>query len=198
MMKSPIISKRCSRCGIEKSAFAFHRKMKEATGLNSQCRMCVSFYYVDNKERMNENSRRWYKENIEVVKPKRAQWRQDNAEYVREYSAQYRKEHPDKVYAVQRRWKDEHPEMCRAQKARRRQRENALMDDLDRHLSVEYRKAIANDPCFYCGGKGEHDDHFFPLAKGGTDHWYNLVRACESCNLSKHAKCGTWFVLKVA
>ena len=38
-------------------------------------------------------------------------------------------------------------------------------------------------------------DHFFPLAKGGTDHWFNLVRACRSCNLRKRTMCGTAFLL---
>lgn len=78
---------------------------------------------------------------------------------------------------------------------RRRQRVDANMDALDRALSADYRRAIANDPCFYCGREAVSVDHFFPLAKGGTDHWWNLVRACEACNKSKWARCGTWFQL---
>ena len=55
------------------------------------------------------------------------------------------------------------------------------MDGTDRLLSVCYRLAIRNDPCFYCGSpETAHVDHFFPLAKGGTDHWWNLVRACDA------------------
>lgn len=59
------------------------------------------------------------------------------------------------------------------------------MTAADRELSVAYRKAIANDPCAYCRGNGEHDDHVHPLSQGGTDHWWNLVRACSRCNLEK-------------
>jgi hypothetical protein len=67
----------------------------------------------------------------------------------------------------------------------------------DRRVSVDYRRAIANDPCWYCGIEvAEHVDHFFPLAKGGTDHWWNLRRACAACNHSKNARCGTWFLLR--
>ena len=41
-----------------------------------------------------------------------------------------------------------------------------------------------------------HDgDTYFPIAKGGTDHWWNLVRSCGPCNRRKHAYCGTWFIL---
>lgn len=67
-------------------------------------------------------------------------------------------------------------------------------DDAD--ISGAYRKAIKADPCAYCGGPAKHTDHVFPVAKGGTDHWWNLVRACEGCNKSKAAHCGTWFKLK--
>lgn len=70
------------------------------------------------------------------------------------------------------------------------------MDATDRLLSAFYRQAIRNDPCYYCGSSvTDHTDHFFPLAKGGTDHWFNLVRACRSCNFSKRTTCGTAFLL---
>ena len=73
---------------------------------------------------------------------------------------------------------------------------NAGMDDRDRELSDAYRQAIASDPCVYCGASGEQNDHFFPVAHGGTDHWWNLVRACARCNKRKAAHCGTWFTLQ--
>ena len=79
---------------------------------------------------------------------------------------------------------------------RRRQIVKVAMDKLDRALSADYRQAIRSDSCVYCGAPGAHVDHFFPLAKGGTDHWWNLVRACEHCNKSKAARCGTWFALR--
>ncbi|WP_199826756.1 HNH endonuclease [Streptomyces sp. NRRL F-4707] len=78
---------------------------------------------------------------------------------------------------------------------RRRQRIEANMDALDRALSADYRRAIAADACAYCGGPSSQVDHYFPIAKGGTDHWWNLLRACEPCNKSKAAHCGTWFFL---
>lgn len=89
------------------------------------------------------------------------------------------------------------PAPWRAAKSRRKMRSGQRMDADDRRISVDYRRAIADDPCFYCGNaEASHVDHYFPLVKGGTDHWYNLVRACSPCNLSKHKRCGTWFALK--
>lgn len=76
----------------------------------------------------------------------------------------------------------------------RRQRVAALEPE-DRAISAAYRMAIAGDPCCYCGGPSEHVDHFYPIAKGGTDHWWNLRPACGTCNRRKAAHCGTWFLL---
>jgi hypothetical protein len=91
-------------------------------------------------------------------------------------------------------WKVVNAEKTRASSARRRAKVKVNMDKFDMELSVDYRKAIANDPCFYCGGPGENDDHYVSLANGGTDHWWNLVRACKKCNLSKGPKNGDEFL----
>jgi hypothetical protein len=105
----------------------------------------------------------------------------------------YYARNPEKRRAATARWRSMHPEFSSARNARRRARIRLPRED--RRISLEYRAAIRNDPCFYCGGIAEHTDHYFPLVKGGTDHWFNLVRACQDCNLSKHARCGTAFLL---
>jgi len=46
-----------------------------------------------------------------------------------------------------------------------------------------------NFSCFYCGLQaptvGLHIDHVVPRAMGGTDDPWNLVAACQPCNLGK-------------
>jgi hypothetical protein len=39
--------------------------------------------------------------------------------------------------------------------------------------------------CRYCGRSADQVDHVFPKSRGGTDHLFNLVAACRSCNLAK-------------
>lgn len=87
-------------------------------------------------------------------------------------------------------------ELYRAYESRRRKKQT--LPKGDRVISVAYRVAIANDNCYYCNKVHEfmQDDHYFPLAKGGTDHWWNIVRSCRPCNQSKSAKCGTWYKLR--
>jgi 5-methylcytosine-specific restriction endonuclease McrA len=139
----------------------------------------------------------------------RDEWRKNyNREYYEghqpelvKYARFYREVYADEHRAYSRGHYAEHgrisPEAQRAAAARRRQRAAHGMDELDRFLSAEYRKAIRNDPCFYCGDtETHHVDHFFPIAKGGTDAWANLVRACADCNLSKYTACGTAFLLR--
>lgn len=90
----------------------------------------------------------------------------------------------------------ENPEPQKAKTARRRAIAGELTQE-ERELSDAYRHVIRFDPCVYCGNwNGAETDHIFPLAKGGTDHWWNLTRACAPCNRRKHAHCGTHWHLK--
>lgn len=116
------------------------------------------------------------------------------------YDAEWRRKNPELARAAGRRYKAAHPEVDQASIHRRRRRSEVRMDEVDRLLSRLYRKAIRNDPCFYCGSAETHEvDHFFPLSKGGTDHWWNLVRSCRPCNRGARGKgimCGTAFMLR--
>lgn len=44
--------------------------------------------------------------------------------------------------------------------------------------------------CQYCSKQGSnlHCDHIIPISRGGSNHPDNLVTACGTCNLQKHAK----------
>lgn len=62
------------------------------------------------------------------------------------------------------------------------------------------RRVIERDgyTCRYCGvdcltpGNEYHFDHVYPVSKGGETSVDNLVIACRSCNLRKHANIGVW------
>lgn len=80
---------------------------------------------------------------------------------------------------------------------RRRARNRRGMSKEDKVIANGYREAIAKDPCFYCGERRKdemHTDHFISLARGGTSHWYNLVRSCAACNYAKNTKCGLCYM----
>lgn len=67
--------------------------------------------------------------------------------------------------------------------------------------SMQWRQLIANDPCFYCGvadAEVYEIDHYVAVANGGTDHWWNLVRACQLCNRAKRTMHGDEFLVRLA
>lgn len=92
-------------------------------------------------------------------------------------------------------WQKDNPESRAATNARRKSNAVMDMDDIDKDMSLEYRKAIKNDPCYYCRTKNKrmHYDHYKSLFNGGTDHWWNLVRACARCNHRKNKQDGEQF-----
>lgn len=133
--------------------------------------------------REREYARQWAADNPDDKRDRDRAYYEQNRLSMLEHNRQWREAHPNH----NRDYRRDNPEIVRASNSRRRQRLSVAMDAFDRELSVAYRKAIANDLCFYCGNDGEHDDHYIPLAKDGTDHWHNLVRACARCNLKKCA-----------
>jgi 5-methylcytosine-specific restriction endonuclease McrA len=112
----------------------------------------------------------------------------------RDYHRAWYQKNKAKKYAQNRAWLQENPSARAAYDARRKLHATIGMDDFDLQLSRAYREAINGDPCFYCGGPGEHVDHYTSLANGGTDHWFNLVRACATCNKRKGRKNGDEFL----
>jgi hypothetical protein len=120
------------------------------------------------------------------------------------WDARWRDSHREEINEANRQYKHAHPESDEASNARRRHRLKVSMTAEDRLLSRFYRLATKRDPCFYCGvpapaAKSHELDHFFPIGKGGTDHWFNLVRSCRGCNRGpggKQRMCGTAFMLR--
>lgn len=124
------------------------------------------------------------------------QWRESHPNAASENSKKWRLLHPEASSESSKKWVEENRERKYSLVARRRQksREGVSSEDID--IASEYRKAIKNDPCFYCGTRsGEfHIDHAVPISRGGLEVWNNLVRACANCNLSKHTMTAEEFI----
>lgn len=143
-------------------------------------------HYAANRENIRRKHREHYEANRDSTLEQHRKWREANPEYDREYHA----DHRQSKSRYSHEWRKDNPEIGRANAARRRQRKDICMTAQDRRESVAWRKIIKDRPCAYCGEFSDvmHDDHVKPLARGGTDHWFNLVRACAPCNLRKHTK----------
>lgn len=174
-------------------------------------------YRAEHPEEHRAASLRWEQANPDRKRDNDAAYRERNRPRLRESNREataksylkhavkrraearrYAAENPEKVREAQRRWHAAHPEFRSAANARRRMKSRAGITREDGRLSLARRREMRNDLCFYCGGSGEEDEHYFPVAKGGTDVWANLLRACRECNRGlngKHGMCGTAFML---
>lgn len=142
-------------------------------------------WYAANRDRAKVTNKAWREANPDRVKANNAAWYAANKDRARTNGRLWYKANREHVYATLCDWRKANPEALRAQSSRRRHAAGAGLDSVDKLLATEYRKAIANDPCAYCGGPAAHDDHVIPLAKGGKDQWFNLVRACARDNMAK-------------
>lgn len=150
---------------------AAHREEKRARD---------SEYYAAHRDQIIDRARKYA-----------AEHKVEKSVAARKHYAAHRKEISE--YAKSR------PEAVQAARARRRSRATATLSKADRDLSVLVRKGFREnrEPCAYCGTEyveGEfHVDHDLPIARGGTDHWWNLQHSCAPCNLRKHTMTGDEF-----
>lgn len=180
--------KTCSKCQTAKPRSEFPNDAARSDGLFPWCKEC-----------RRAAGRRSHHRNREARIQQMKNHRAANADAIRASDRERYRADPGPKIKQSSRWRVENPDkysaMMKGVKARRRSRERDGLDSLDRELSRAYRAAIASDLCFYCGSLGEHDDHMTPLARGGTDHWWNLTRACSPCNLAKWTMTADEYIL---
>lgn len=164
--------KHCNGCDLTKPLEEFHRDKRQPDGRTSRCAKC-----------------RTAKENKRY---------QDNPEPYRQYRRDRQVTHKDIIAvrdaaAYQRNRDNIIPGACAAVA---RRRHGLVMTPREIKKSVEYRKKIRDNECYYCHEiKPEMQwDHYYPLSLGGTDHWFNLVRACLPCNQRKKNKLASEFI----
>jgi 5-methylcytosine-specific restriction endonuclease McrA len=103
--------KTCSKCRQEKTleSFSKHNGKKSAkSGHRASCKACdVEYnrlYRERNREKVNENKRRWAKENRHLLRPGDARFREQNRDRIREYHAEWRLKNLDVIKAYQKQY----------------------------------------------------------------------------------------------
>ncbi len=109
-MLSAAITKRCTKCGVEKMLDAFHAASRE-------CKTCRAAYMrkyrCTHPEKFREYGRKWYAANPEKQKEASCKWRAANPEKPREASRKYNIAHPKECREASRKYRAAHPEKCR-------------------------------------------------------------------------------------
>lgn len=176
--------KLCKKCSSKKSLDNFAKLSRAKDGLQPYCKDCTAEYNRKRYEAKGEEIR------AKVNARAKALGKDLYEKYQKEYLEEYYQKNKERINKRNAEYAKNNREVRRGIKARYRAQLVKGMSKLDRRKSTLYRKSIKNNPCHYCGGftAQMHDDHYYPIAKGGTDHWFNLVRACQVCNQKKNAR----------
>lgn len=90
-----------------------------------------------------------------------------------------------------REWQNANPDLVAAYKNTNKSRRRASTSEGMTGAELLAWKAAQPKVCYWCSKpcpKKYHVDHYSPLSKGGAHAAENLVIACSTCNLRKHAK----------
>lgn len=102
--------KTCTKCNVEQPLDNFSKDSKGKFGVKSRCKVCIKEYdteynktntdkmqqyYINNKERINKQSKQYYTLNREELLEKQTQYGKDNPEVRRKATAKYLKNNPE-------------------------------------------------------------------------------------------------------
>jgi 5-methylcytosine-specific restriction endonuclease McrA len=178
----------CPNCGAEQEWFV---------GKNHSqwiCRPCrretTRRHARQNKKKLQEYRKAYYKANKEKCNAASAKWRAEvlTPEMQSQYDRRSYLKHQAKRKAKARRWRQENPMAHDAQKGRRRAALRDSRTGPTPQWAIEERFALWGKECAYCGKHHQEMDHFVPLNKGGPHCIENIVPCCRSCNASKKDK----------
>lgn len=153
--------KTCCRCQGLFPATEFYRRSCTSDGLSYHCKVC---------ERRDRKAS--YQRTPDGAKACALRWARAN---------------PERRRIITKRWSAANPLVAIASNATRRARRSAAgrLDKRTAYLVL----ASANGRCAYCGATERLTlDHIDALARGGTNHWSNLVAVCARCNQRKGVK----------
>ena len=180
-------SKACIRCKQQQPITAFHSAKNRRDGRYPYCRECCKAIRRERAEADAEGERERKRRKSEYDAAYNAERKDLKGEQVRR---RYQEKSAE-IKAYIRDWQRKNAELVRSYKATSKAKRRAACDE-----GVSGAKLLAwvkgqAKRCYWCaaGCKDSfHVDHYVPLAKGGAHELANLVIACPTCNLRKHAK----------
>jgi hypothetical protein len=103
--KSQMNTKVCSKCGIEKPFEQFSKKSASKDGYRATCKVCEHEYHMENKERLNQQSRERHNKNRKADNLRNKQYYQDHKEHHAVLAKTYREDHREEIREGKRQWK---------------------------------------------------------------------------------------------
>ena len=179
--------KTCVRCKQSLPRDAFFSAKNRPDGKYPYCRECNKAWLRERStaDPTAEAARRTRKKAYDAAYHDKHKARKIEKVMARYYAK------PDEIKARIKVWQQTNVERVRAYKASSKaKRRAACHDGISGPELLRWKKAQAK-VCYWCAAKCArryHVDHYRPLSKGGKHEVSNLVIACPTCNLRKHAK----------
>lgn len=174
MANQDIITKVCSRCGIDKPLSEYQKDKSRKLGVQKYCKECRYLQFLEIKDTQHYKSKR----------------KEYNAKRT-EYHAKYREANRDKVNELSRNWSANNKEKRAIISLTYGGKRRSILKTGDKFNKIKNWIKSQIKICYWCGvdcDNGYHVDHYVPLAKGGTHTIDNFVISCPSCNVRKNTK----------
>ena len=85
-----MLTKVCTKCGIDKAVDCFAKAKKGKYGVKSVCKECISKIYLQNRDHVLEQQRIYRKQNHEIVSLSNKLYRDANKESIKAWHKQHR------------------------------------------------------------------------------------------------------------
>ncbi len=211
MSDSP--QKQCSKCQqiLPATPEFFSRNRSKKDGFGTECKTCMREYhkqhYQAHKEEIDKKREVYCETHKEQMSAYYKKYNGNRKEEMREYDKQYHEGHKEwhhkqhkqyylsnreerianqQQYAKTSQGRMVHKAHNHKRKAQKRASQGAYTaQQLQEQMHRQKSK------CYYCKvklSKVWHADHVVPLSRGGSNDISNIVIACPTCNMRKHAR----------
>lgn len=155
---------------------------------NGRCLECLDI--LRNSSKMVEYQKQYQKDNREHINLVSKEYNENNKDHLNEWRRQYRIDNWKKVREKEIRYSltEKGKATKKLDSSKRRVLIKKSTVENITHIDLQNILEYYNYQCVYCGEPYQEIDHVNPIAKGGTHTIDNLVPACSSCNVRKHAK----------
>lgn len=191
-------TKICTRCHTDKalSEFYFNNYKQKH---KSECKACEAIrgkeYYKKNTEKVAVRGKEWRENNKERKAATNKEWNIANAERISIQKKQYNALNKEKNVARGKAYRQTPMGKAVNKNSKHKRRTIERKGDVTTQQLLELQQNAKG--CYWCEcslkNKAVHIDHYVALSRGGEHTLSNLVVACATCNIQKHAKDPIYF-----
>lgn len=199
-----MVTKRCSKCGIEKELSEFHERPSVEDGHRAECKECsaaLSREYHQSHQKEQAKAGRKYRQSHKIEEVERhRKYRSSHKIEIAEKNGKYYQSH--KTEESERGRKYRLTEKGKLSRKRRNHNRRARIKNTKANLTIEQWDkilTIQKNKCNICKKKFITKrlptmDHIVPLSHGGNLSFENVQALCQSCNSRKYNKLDIQFI----